>query len=188
MSLIFDSLSTPGYPALAFDAITGISGYTNQYPDASSTDIVIPLRLKSFNSPQAKTSVNTADFIPIMSKDGASPFGAQTVLHGIKEFPKAVMDGYIDTPCEEVGDFYLPLIKDTNVSPNIRLMYSDLIAAITEGRMFINDNSDKWQAKKPLWFRDPFGRVYNEPRIIDFNSSYAEQYPCRATFDLTLVL
>lgn len=164
--------TTYSQPEIAFPTISGL---TNGGVAVTPT-VYIPLLVTNYVAPTRAASVGTVGVIPIISNKGLA-YGGQAVMTGNLTLPKVKVEGHIDTP----------LISNTNPLSNIqlngfRLHYADLIAMYLEGRA----SAAGWERIDPSYFRDPYGRVFNNPRILDFNASYVEAVPGRTNFSLTL--
>lgn len=179
-----DSMGTPNYPAIAYAPISGVTAPANQFPDtADVTNIIVPLHVRSFDLPQSKSQVNVVDVMPIINPHTGQSFGGKRVFHGSKDLPKLTMEGFIDTPCTVSGTFDIPQV----IIGGSNMTYADLISHINSGQLSITSDGE-WVRSDPLWFRDPYGRVYNKPRIYDFSGTYVEQVPGRTNFNMVMMV
>lgn len=175
MAIRYDSLGPTDAPALCFASSVGMPTDMNEAPDAANTNTVIPLRLKSYTPPSVKMAVDTYGSVP------EAQLPNKAAYEGIVELPKATMEGEIETPCVALGQNFVPDV----IVDDIRYTWGGLIALLFEqekldGSGFYTDRVD------PLWFRDPFGRIYTNPQIIAFEAAFVEQVPGRNTFSMTL--
>lgn len=162
--------ATYDQPALAYNPVPGmfVAGSPNPY--------VIQLILQTYSGITAKGTLNTISSMPIVRADqGGFAYGGIAISEGATELPRLSIGGYIDTTWVEVNN--------SGVLMNaVSVTWADFIIACMEGRV-----SNTWQRYDPLWFRDPFGRQFNNVRIIDFQASYVEAVPNRTTFSATLL-
>lgn len=185
----FDSIeaSKQSFSAIAFPPIAGIVAVANEYPDqetpvtGESAEVIVPLRIKNYTPPIAKSSIQTVETGYIMSPTDGNVFGGKATSFSVQELPKAVMDGEIDTPID--SETNLPSIQiEADDTP---ITYGELIALYTEGALQVQ-STGIWKRVDPLWFRDPYGRIYENPKILDYTASFVEQVPGRLNFSLTL--
>lgn len=64
--------------------------------------------------------------------------------------------------------------------------YAEILIMMLEGRANYGGSDIGWGRLDPLWYRDPWGRVYNSPRILDFTGSYVVGVPQRTQFTMAL--
>lgn len=182
----FDSID-PGkanFPALSFPTMSGVTVPENSYPDEEAANVVIPLRVKNYTLPIEKTSTTTIDTGGILNTDNGQMIGGKALAFAQKDLPRLVVEGDIDTP----------LISDESPLPSVLVAVNDDTFNITYGELinlYISGDlsvsiTNLSERVHPLWFRDPYGRVYNSPRIIDYTGGFVEQVPGRTTFNLTL--
>lgn len=185
-------LETTNYdvPALAFAPPAGISVPGNLYPDQAYPYTVVQMTITNHTMPSRKAKVNTLSTIPLINVQNNTTWGGHAVSVGGKEFPKVQIEGHIDTPTDSD---HLPLV--TVQATGQRMTYGELILAYTEGRVEAVplDLGPDWQGMiwrrtDPIWYRDAYGRVFSNPKIIDFTANYVEAVPGRTTFSLQLVL
>lgn len=172
-----DGFGPPDFAALAYDTIIP-TGHTNQYPDAASSLFVIPFEVKAYQTPQMKLAVDVTGSAPFVGY----ALGTKTASAGVKELPKITIEGELDTPCTTVGTFNIPSLKLSDPGPN--LVYGQIIQMLTDGELSVEGVYHV--RKDPAWFRDPLGRIYNNPRVLSFEASYVEQVPGRNTFTMTM--
>lgn len=188
MAVKYDSLSIPNFPALAYNISTSLLlGHTNKYPDEGNSNVVIPIRLKSYQTPGGKYGVEPVGSAPLL-RDGSSSIGVKVAAAGVIELTKVTLEGEIDTPCTLSGTYNVPTLT-FEAEDIIRFTYGELIQAATDGSLQTGDTYTpigNWKRRDPLWFRDPFGRVYNSPRVLSFEASLVEQVPGRNTFSMTM--
>lgn len=155
---------------------------------SSVSTITIPLLLTTFSGSSRKPTVAQQSFIPIIVNGGLA-YGGNALSLGPSELPKIQLEGTIDTPMvdESAGGavprtdkFFIPNVL---VFGYFRYTYGQLIAMFLEGR---GAYSTTWGRVDPTSFRDPYGRVYANPRVLDFTASYVEGVPGRNSFTMQL--
>lgn len=165
--------------ALAFPKVQGLTVPTNP-TDPNDPNVVIPLILTQYTSPNSGSKVGTISTLP--STDVYDPsnsaYGGLRVAEGGSELSKINLAGTIDTPAIIGNTLALPYPSTGGVNAT----YGDLIAMYTEGR------SNNWNRVDPLWYRDPYGRMYYTPRILTYQASYIEGVPTRLNFTMTLAI
>lgn len=173
--------TTYNMPCLFIPFIAGLSLPANTGVDAGFTNgTCVYLHETSHTGPSSPQVQSTA-MIPIITPKGLA-FGGQIVGHPAHILPRISIEGFIDTPCTQQGEYFLPTIVDTM---GIKYTYAEVIAMMLEGRA----NSDPaygWERLDPLWYRDPWGRIYGGPRILDFSATYVEGVPERNQFTMVL--
>lgn len=184
----YSSLDTSGSPAIAFGSHSFIKGHSNQGVDELSSSIVIPLRVKAYNTPAAKMPTNVQGAGTILDPGSDQAFGGTFASHGTRELTKLSIDGEIDTPMTLLNDWRVPALYIENPADeedeSNRITYGELIAYYLSGQLNVADNN--WGVQNPSWFRDPFGRVYNNPRVLDYTANYVEAVPGRTTFNMVM--
>lgn len=172
-------------PALAYPQISGITVPANLPPDVANANIVIPLLITTYSGPTRAPSVNQVPLLPLIDPKSNLAYGGNTLSLGVNQLAKIKMEGTIDTPGVETTVAGEP--RKLNISSitagTTKLTYGDLIALCLEGRV-----SATYSRYDPIWFRDPFGRYYNNPRILDYQANYVEAVPNRTTFSITLLV
>lgn len=143
------------------------------------TPVVVPLTLTSYAPATRNAKVNEVGVLPIITPDNMA-YSANTLLLGGTELPKITFEGFMDTPTVDFNGWQLPELTLNE----IRYTYADLIAMYVEGRAAQTPTG--YGRVDPLSFRDPYGRVYDNPRILDFSASYVESVPGRNNFSMTL--
>lgn len=139
----------------------------------------IPLVLDDYKPPTRTPQTNVVTSIPHI-ESANTVYGGTFRSTGSSALNKITMSGYIETPTQKTGDttpYATPLLKVDNKA----YTYADLIAMYIEGRLAGNRTK-----VNPLWFRDPFGRVFTNPTIFDFTANYVEAVPGRTTFTMVL--
>lgn len=167
----YDSLTTVNTPMIRFPMITGLT-----IAGATPSTVDIPMVVTSYTPVSRGATVGVLGSIPII--DEGFSYGGQTVAVGNIALPKLSVEGFMDTPTVASGAYQLPDI----LLSSIRLTYGELIAMYFEGRAA----SSGWGRVDPTWFRDPYGRVYNSPYIMDFSATYVQAVPGRTNFTLQL--
>lgn len=167
--------STVNRPQIVFPAITGllVSG-------AVASPLTIPMTVTSYVPPKRNAKTELITSIPLLHTGSNLSYGGTTVAEGNVETAKISVEGFIDTPTIDSGNYRLPYIT---LGGN-NLHYADLIIGFIEGRWSV----PTWQKINPTSFRDPYGRVYNNPRIWDFNATFVEGVPGRTNISLTLIV
>lgn len=173
-----------GKPAIAFAKPTYMTVPANQSPDQASADLVIPMILTAYTPPTRKPKVNMVTSLPLMNVYNRTSWGGSAVSHGPMELPKIQLDGTMDTPTTNFSGWRLPTLQENNAIGQ-RMTYAEFIQACLEGRVELD--VEDWKKTDPLWFRDPYGRRYDSPKILDFTASFVENVPGRTTFQMTLV-
>lgn len=171
MAVEYDSIGTKNAPMISFPMIAGMT-----IAGGTPATVEIPLVLTAYTSVTRVPTTGLIGTIPIIDDNFA--YGGQTVSVGNIQLPKVSMEGHIDTPVTDSGGWQLPNI----VLSGRNLTYADLIAMYLEGRA----SAVGWRRIDPLWFRDPYGRTYNSPFIMDFTATYVEAVPGRNNFTLQL--
>lgn len=160
-------------PLLSYGAISGLT------VSGSSGAIQIPLVLTSYKGPRRTPKIGTVTTIPVMNENYS--FGGNTQAEGASELPKIQIEGQFDTPGVISSGLYL---YDIVIGGTTRISYGELIAMCFEGRAFTDFGF--WLPTNPTSFRDPYGRVYNNPRVSAFTATYTEGAPMRQTFSMTM--
>lgn len=190
----YDSQGPVNAAAIRYPPTSGISAPANVFPDQADSGIVIPLGLNTYNPRSTKTQLSTIDLMPILNPNSSGfSIGGKTLGYGTKELPKLQLEGRIDTPCSNsIVNGEVLNIPDCKFN-GMNVTYADLITAFLEGRANLQTTNlggvsinNMWTRLNPTWFRDPQGRVYNDPKIISFTASYVEAVPGRVTFSMTL--
>lgn len=165
-------------PVLNFAAISGlnVNGNTGAFS--------IPLVLTNITGASRKPKTNPVGVMPIMY--GTTSFGGQTLAQGPSEAAKMLLEGFIDTPTITVVGTMTGQLPNIVATGGVYLTYAEVIAMCFEGRA--NPVNGFWSKTDPIYFRDPYGRQYNSPGIIDFTSSYVEAVPGRTNFTMTLLI
>lgn len=138
---------------------------------AQTGTFTVPLTLVAYSPAMPTFTHGQATMIPI---DGG--IGAGVALTPSIGLTQVRMEGFIDTPMAESADLYLSSLT----LDGFRQTYADIVAAYWEGRMA------GWQRIQPTLFRDPYGRQFDNPVIMDFQASYIEAAPQRTNFTLVL--
>lgn len=186
-------------PAICFPPVSGVTGHTNRSPDTANTNWVIPLHINAHSSPSRKPKTGDLAMMPLLNVSNGTTWGGHAAGVGPQELPKVSIEGFIETPTTSftnksgIADGRLPALIVSATTQ--RLTYAELISACLEGRagastLHLGDDWSGviWSRVDPLWYRDPFGRVYTYPKILDFSASFVEAAPGRTTFTMQLVL
>lgn len=167
----YTATSTYDQPVLVYPTVSGltISGIL-------PANITIPLELTTYSVPSRKLSTVLLAGMPHTLENYS--IGGNAVAVGGTELAKITIDGHIDTPTQISGTLALPYIQ----LDGIRYTYADIIAGFIDGRL------TNWTPQRPSYFRDPYGRRYDNPQVLDFSASYVEAVPGRTNFSMVLVL
>jgi hypothetical protein len=77
----------------------------------------------------------------------------------------------------------------TALAPPQWLTYPQIMAAYFSGTIGVpNSYNNRWATVDPTAYRDPYGRVYNSPRVLTFTAARTEAVPYRHTFTMTLLI
>lgn len=167
-------------PSIAYTKNGSFSYPPNEGQDSGDINYVIRLHLTSYGGPISQTSITPISTIPVFSNQIA--FGGHALAEGPKQFKKVTLEGHIDTAHQAAGSVRGSLLN----SGGRNLTAADYIIMCMEGRML--ETGNWWWKQDPLWFRDPYDRVFSNPKVIDFNAAYVEAVPYRTTFQMTLVV
>lgn len=146
-----------------------------------AVDIPVVLTTYKVASSVAKT-LNIIG-IPWISQTANNAIGGNTLGWAAPELPKLQLEGFYETPSDNVNGNILPALMRGPVTT--RLSFGDFITMNLEGRGNIL-NELQAPAIHPEWFRDPYGRVYTDPRVFDFQATYVPGRPQRQNFTMTL--
>lgn len=177
----YDSQTSTYSPGLQFDGINGltIGGVTTH-------SFFIPMILATASLPTYTKSFNTQNVIPIYDMRYGIAYGGSFVSPQGTEFPKIRLEGSIDTDltsATEAAPYAGEQVAIPIVAVNsIPMHWIEVLKMFFEGRYLGNQRYD------PSWYRDPFGRVYNFPRIHDLTAAYIAGVPERANFTMVLLL
>lgn len=162
-------------PVLAYPTFAGLS---------IGTSFEIPLVITTYSPPNSKNTMNNIAVLPIQGSGGFA-YGGSAVGQGGSTNPSLVVDGFCDTPtAPSTGSSGESVMISTVTVNGIPHLYSEIIAMCLEGRAL--GTADGWDGLNPLYFRDPYGRQFNNPRIIDFSASYVEAIPGRSNVSITM--
>jgi hypothetical protein len=179
---LHDGFDVPNYPALCIPKNTAITGAQNLniYPDTAQPHVVVPMHVTSYTPPGASPALNVVSSLPYVNQKSNYAYGGNALSQGKQDLWKLSCEGYIDTPSsDEIIGGYKFSTPDFGVGKN--LLYADYIQLAKE------DNTGLSRSK-PYWFRDPIGRVYTDPRILNFAATYVEGTPGRTNFQMTLIV
>lgn len=159
-------------------------------PGETGDILTIPMLITSYIPRSKKPKVNTITTLPMVDVFSGTAFGGNAVAEGPQELAKITVEGTMDTPTVSSGGWQVPAIMDGGGE---RYTYAEIILACIEGRYQASthplSSDGYWYVKtEPLSFTDPYGRVFNSPRIFDFSASYVEAVPGRNSFSMTLVV
>ena len=169
-----DFTTTPIFnqPAIAYPAI-----------GTEQTAIVIPMRVFQYIGLKRDRKLAPMGVIPSVNPKTNVATGGTFITGGTMELPKLTISGQLDTPVAAAttrSQFATPTL--TYFSQ--RVTYADIIAGCLEGRVTNTDGS----SIDPLWFRDPFGKVFTGIKVLRFDAKYVERVPGRQTFNLGLLV
>lgn len=167
--MIVDWQATPIYDKAAL-----------RYPAVSSYgQLEIPMRLTSFKPVSRKIELKVTD-VPFRIDPNPNTVNYPSFMETAAAVPLLEIEGYMDTPIGPVANnFATPLLYRRGFP----MMYGDFIAQSFSGDL---SGTSLKERVEPLWFRDPYGRYYSNPRVQDFSCSYVEAVPQRQQFSLTL--
>lgn len=170
-------------PALAYPKVAGITAPANKVPDNTDPNIVIRLTLTSYSVRSRRSKVSITQSLPLTDIYDGTTWGGTAVADGPQELPKTTLAGHIDTPLDADN---LPTV----MAGTQHMSYAEFIIACLDGRAgsFMWGDARVWKTIQPVWFRDPYGRVYFNPRVFDFTATFLEAVPGRTNFTMTLVL
>jgi hypothetical protein len=155
------------------------------FPETNvQSELTVPLLITEYRVPTAVPTIGQVGGIPEVNIYSSSSSGIVLPTMGPSQLPKCSISGFIDTPYEEVGAQALPTLWMSGRSGgSTRASYGDLIAMHIEGRAWAGLDT---RTNHPSLFRDPYGRLFGYPRILDFSASYMEGRPNRQNFAMTL--
>lgn len=162
--------------AIAYATTSLLTGHTNTGIDQGYPGIVIPLVVTDYQAPSRKLRLSETTTLPIVN--GSTAYGGSTVIVGPNQNSKLTCSGFVDTPISIQNGWPLPSVQLNGVP----CMYMEFIIAAFEGRL------NQWSRVEPIWFRDPYDRVYTNPKVFDVSASYTAGVPGRVNFQLTLVI
>lgn len=158
-------------PALAFKYSPDIS-----IPGGPSP-VIVPMTLTVSGVPTAASTPTQVIVTPIVMPSGLV-VGSNVLGDAPINQPRISLEGTMDTPLTIDGTDHVPAILVNNT---IRITWAEYVVMCMEGR--VTSTYTRWD---PLWYRDPFGRQYNNPRIVDFTAQYVEAVPGRTSFTMQL--
>lgn len=169
--MIVDWQATPIYEQAAL-----------RYPAAGSYgQLEIPMRLTSFKPVSRKVELRVTE-VPFRVDPNPNTIGYPSFTEAAESIPLLEFEGYMDTPLGNIsGSFATPLLYRGGYP----ITYGDFIAQSFSGEL---SGTSLRERVEPLWFRDPYGRYYSNPKVQDFNCSYVEAVPQRQQFSLVLRL
>lgn len=165
-------------PAIAFPIVPGFSLPAVPAPDTFVSAAVFQMTVTEYTPPNSKSGVNIITTIPIVNSD--TMYGGISLSDAAQQLRKVTITGYFDTPTVQSGNWRVPDVVDGSGN---RYTYAEYMILCNEGRV-----TQPWKRVHPLWFRDPHGRVYTSPKVLDFSANYTEGVPGRTNFQLTLVV
>jgi hypothetical protein len=159
------------------------------YSIQSPQDWVIPLRILEYQGLAKPRTVVAKQILPLRPSFDVATDG-NLISWGTTSLPRITLSGEIDTPIAAltsdsstiptVGNFATPIPRfGTQV-----ISYADIIGLCLEGNILTS--TGKPTIVHPDWFRDPFGRQFNNVRVEKFQASFVEAVPGRHTFSMTL--
>ena len=154
---------------------------------STSEDLVIPLRVTSYQGVSRQRTVSQKQTIGRLTLSSNNRVGGNFIGVGKMNFATLSISGEMDSPIAQFGIYATPTLRyPTNNSNSYQVTYADIIAACIEGRVYDADNSNFYESIQPLWFRDPFGRVFTKVKIRAFSAAFVEMAPGRQSFSMTL--
>lgn len=190
MTIYEHTTETANYsPVLNFPIVSGVTIVVAG--STISTSLTIPMTLTTYAGPNRKATVSDVTLMPAIDEGSNLAFGGHVGGYGNDQLPKITLEGFIDTPVTalidagaDTNDPHKNLtVWDLTVN-GLRQTYADIIAMYFEGRA----STPTWKRINPNWFIDPYGRQFNNPKIMDFNATYIEGVPRRTNFSMQLVV
>lgn len=124
---------------------------------------------------------------PMVDMNSSLGFGGNAIAYGVNQLPKLYFEGWFDTPYT-VKSKADPMINlGINVGGQM-VNVAQYIAAYFQGTAAVVQAHDTWSIVDPLWWRDPYGRQYTNPRVLTFTAERVEAVPYRHNFTMTLLI
>lgn len=159
-------------PALIYPALAGVT------VNGAGGPFTIPISMTAYTPVSRRPKLTPVTTLPILS--GNYNYGGTTQAESSLEIAKLSFDGTIDTPCIDESQW-----RVSNLLVNgVRITYAELIIMCMEGR--VNTGNGHWNVTNPTLFRDPYGRVWNNPQVIDVQASFVESVPGRNQVSIQL--
>lgn len=165
-------------PAIAYEPIPEIAA-----PTVGGL-VEIPLRLQTYSAPDVKPTLTQVTSLPLYNEGTSFQYGSGTLSTAASQLPRIQLEGYIDTPLTNVGGVNLPTLSYTQISTTVRITFVQFMIMCFEGTAPASVFG--WAKWDPIWFRDPYGRIYSNPKVLDLNGAYVEAIPGRNTFSISL--
>lgn len=141
-------------------------------------EIVIPMIVTVQGVPKRTPKVNIVTGLSLRHLGTNLSYGGTTISEGNVELPKMQIEGTIDTPTEDAGKYRVSSV----MLGGFRITYAEFILKCFEGTA----STPTWRKIEPLRYRDPYGRIFENPRILDFSGNFVEAVPGRTAFSLQL--
>lgn len=128
---------------------------------------------------------------PVIDTVSNQGIGGNAIALGVNQLPKLYFEGWIDSPYSVPTTGEDPMTTVPGILGGDGNIYNfvQLIAAYFQGNVSVSALSGSpWARIDPTWFRDPYGRCYQNPRILTFTASRTEAVPYRHTFTMTLLV
>lgn len=143
--------------------------------------IEIPLIITEYKVPTRSAKTTTTTALPLINTSNTFNYGGSKILQGASDLPKLQIAGTVDTPSVDVGGAQLPnIFRGSN-----RVFYGEIIVMNAEGR---GSSATTLTRVDPEYFIDPYGRVFNSPRLLEYTFSWVEGAPFRQNFNITMLL
>lgn len=171
---------TVDQPGIQFDGISSLA-----INGTATSSFFIPMILTTYSSPTYVVTMNETNVMPVYDPRGGLAYGGNVLQAQGALFPKLDVEGTIDCPITavtETGEYSGAAAQVSAVTVNsIPLHWVEVLAMFFEGR-YSGARYD------PSWYRDPYGRQYNSPRMFDYTASYIAGSIERANFTMSLMI
>lgn len=148
-----------------------------------SFDVTIPLYIKTTDVPVRTPKLTEINTIPNYDEVGVSDWSAQALFYGGQSLLTTTISGFLITPTTTVTDpntfqtyqQLYPTSDGTTTGTSLGLVgysYGDIIWAYLQGKLN-QPSPSKFARVDPTLFIDPYGNVYNNPIIGEFDCEYA---------------
>lgn len=166
---------------------------TDSYTSTSYSSCTIPLFIKEHPTAVRKQKTTEISSIGWQTYNGWE-IDPHAIFQGTAEPLQIQISGWIITPLSTSGftKFFDPTTDGRSVAAGgtslgvLYHSYGELILAYIEGRMKRNDKG-AFVRVDPTSYTDPYGRQYNNPKIMLFESAFTP-IPKKQTFSMTLWL
>lgn len=181
----YDSWSQTYAPGVQYATPSGVT-----VNGSSVSTIFIPMILSSATLPTYVRSQNESAALPIIDMGNGIASGGSFATAAGGQFPKISLEGTIDVPLTSVTETGTYSGQDAEVPAvqvnSVPMHWVDVIAMFFEGRY--TGSSSGYARYDPSFYRDPYGRRYDHPRVMDFTASFVAGVPTRANFTMQLMI